>query len=418
MSRILMISPHPTYTPRGTPISVLNRCRALCALGAEVDLVTYGIGEDVAVPGLRWLRAPVPGIRAVPVGPSPAKLPLDLAVFVRATWSALRHGRRYDAVHTHEEAGLLGALLGRLTGLPHVYDTGNDMSVVARNYGWGPRHPLTVLATLAERVSVQGSTSVIAHVPSVAARALAVTHGRVPVTIALNVSLDAPADPATTARARAAWAPHGERIVLYTGTLEDYQGVPLLIEAMTALEDLPVHLVIVGGRDDQQRRVGELASRIGVADRVVLAGAARQADIPSLHRAADVLASPRRSGDNTPLKIFSYLASGRPVLATRISSHTQVLDDATAELVDATPAALAGGVRRLLGSPERREELARNGLRECEERYGLRQYVAAVAAAYERAGLADVAGRDLDRAVRAVAEQLNTAPCPQPGVAA
>ena len=60
--RILMVSPHPTYSPRGTPISVLNRCRALCALGHEIDLVTYGIGADVAVDGLRWLRAPVPGI--------------------------------------------------------------------------------------------------------------------------------------------------------------------------------------------------------------------------------------------------------------------------------------------------------------------------------------------------------------------
>ncbi len=36
--RILMVSPHPVYSPRGTPISVLNRCRALAELGHEVDL--------------------------------------------------------------------------------------------------------------------------------------------------------------------------------------------------------------------------------------------------------------------------------------------------------------------------------------------------------------------------------------------
>jgi glycosyltransferase involved in cell wall biosynthesis len=404
-----MISPHPTYTPRGTPISVLNRCRALAGLGAEVDLVTYGIGTDVQVPGLRWLRAPVPGIRTVKVGPSLAKLPLDLAVFVRAAWLVLRGRHRYDALHTHEEAGLLGALLSRLTGLPHVYDMGNDMSVVARNYGFGRFHPVTVLAGFVERLTVRGSTSVIAHFPSVAARARRVARGRVPATVVLNVSLDAAAAPAVTARARAGWAPDGEHIVLYSGTLEAYQGVPLLVEAMTELRDLPVRLVVVGGREDQQRALEKLATGLGVADQVVVAGAVPQEDVPSLYLAADVLASPRETGDNTPLKLFSYLGSGRPVLATRIASHLQIVDDATAELVDPTPAALAAGIRRLLGSAERRDELGRNGLRACEERYGVRAYVAGVAAAYAHAGLGDEAGADLDAATRAVAEQLGAA---------
>jgi glycosyltransferase involved in cell wall biosynthesis len=409
VSRILMISPHPTYTPRGTPISVLNRCRALAGLGAEVDLVTYGIGTDIPLPGLRWLRAPVPGIRTVKVGPSLAKLPLDLAVFVRAAWLALRGRHRYDALHTHEEAGLLGALLSRLTGLPHIYDMGNDMSVVAQNYGFGRFHPVTVLAGFVERLTVRGSTSVIAHFPSVAARARRIAHGRVPATVVLNVSLDAAVVPAVTARARASWAPDGGHIVLYSGTLEAYQGVPLLVEAMTELRDLPVRLVVVGGREDQQRALEKLAAGLGVADRVVVAGAVPQEDVPSLYQAADVLASPRETGDNTPLKLFSYLGSGRPVLATRIASHLQIVDDETAELVDPTPAALGAGIRRLLGSAERRDELGSNGRRACEERYGVRAYVAGVAIAYAHAGLADEAGADLDAATRAVAEQLSAA---------
>ena len=53
--------PHPVYSPRGTPISVLNRCRALAELGHEVDLVTYPMGEDVPVPGLHYLGHVRPG---------------------------------------------------------------------------------------------------------------------------------------------------------------------------------------------------------------------------------------------------------------------------------------------------------------------------------------------------------------------
>ena len=45
--------------------------------------------------------------------------------------------------------------------------------------------------------------------------------------------------------------------------------------------------------------------------------------------AADVLVSPRLKGLNTPMKIYSYLDSGSAVLATRLRTHTQVLDDGT-----------------------------------------------------------------------------------------
>jgi len=86
----LMIAPQPVFSPRGTPISVVNRCRALSALGHTVDLVTYPLGENVEIDGVRWLRAPrIPGIRSVKIGPSAAKLPLDAAVLATATARAV-----------------------------------------------------------------------------------------------------------------------------------------------------------------------------------------------------------------------------------------------------------------------------------------------------------------------------------------
>src|SRR4029077_4077433 len=96
---ILMIAPQPVFSPRGTPISVVNRCRALSALGHTVDLVTYPLGENVAIDGVRWLRAPrIPGIRSVKIGPSAAKLPLDAAVLAKATARAVRGRKSYDVV--------------------------------------------------------------------------------------------------------------------------------------------------------------------------------------------------------------------------------------------------------------------------------------------------------------------------------
>ena len=58
--------------------------------------------------------------------------------------------------------------------------------------------------------------------------------------------------------------------------------------------------------------------------------------------------SPRLKGLNTPMKIYSYLDSGSAVLATRLRTHTQVLDDELAYLVEPEPAALGRGLAALL----------------------------------------------------------------------
>ena len=68
----------------------------------------------------------------------------------------------------------------------------------------------------------------------------------------------------------------------------------------------------------------------------------RPHEIPAILEAADVLVSPRSRGTNTPLKIYQYLRSGRAIVATRLLTHTQVLDDSVAILTGV----VAAGVRR------------------------------------------------------------------------
>jgi hypothetical protein len=107
---ILMIAPEPFFEPRGTPFSEYHRIRALLELGHTVDLVTYPFGEDVALPGLRVFRAMRPPlIRRVGIGPSFAKVPLDLSLAATALGRAL--SERYDMVHSHEEGAAIGVVL-------------------------------------------------------------------------------------------------------------------------------------------------------------------------------------------------------------------------------------------------------------------------------------------------------------------
>jgi glycosyltransferase involved in cell wall biosynthesis len=410
-----MVSPHPTYSPRGTPISVLNRCRALSALGHEVDLVTYGIGQDVPVPGLRYLRAPVPGIRSVKVGPSAAKLPLDLAVFARTAAILVRSRRRYDVLHTHEEAGVLGALARRPAGLPHVYDMGNDLSVVVTNYGYSRTHPATRLVAGIEAAVVARSNVVIAHFPSIADRVLEITGDAHRAFVVPNIALEPAPVPAVTQALRETWSPDGLPVALYTGTLEAYQGIPAMVDALAVLAERGVaaRLVVVGGRLDQQLALRARADRHRLGDRLLIAGVLPPETIPSALAAADILVSPRATGSNTPLKLFSYLGSGRPILATAIDSHTQVLSQTCAALVPATAEDLAHGLAGLLADPVAATAMALRAKEVADARFGVVHYVREVARAYAGVGGPALSEREVQVAAERLKDQLAES-APQP----
>jgi glycosyltransferase involved in cell wall biosynthesis len=89
-----------------------------------------------------------------------------------------------------------------------------------------------------------------------------------------------------------------------------------------------------------------------LAGTVIFTGQRPAEEVPAYLDAANALVSPRASGTNTPLKIYQYLRSGRPIVATRLRTHTQVLNDEVAILTTATASGLAGGLVRALTDPE------------------------------------------------------------------
>ena len=90
----------------------------------------------------------------------------------------------------------------------------------------------------------------------------------------------------------------------------------------------------------------------GLSGQVIFTGQRPAEEVPAYLDAATVLVSPRSSGTNTPLKIYQYLRSGRPIVATRLRTHTQVLSDDVAILTEATPEGLAEGLLRGIGDAD------------------------------------------------------------------
>jgi glycosyltransferase involved in cell wall biosynthesis len=71
------------------------------------------------------------------------------------------------------------------------------------------------------------------------------------------------------------------------------------------------------------------------------------------------------------MKIYSYMASGRAILATDILSHTQVLDDSTALLVPPTPDGVARGIQTLLRDSNHRARIGRNAALHARSTYSM-----------------------------------------------
>lgn len=74
------------------------------------------------------------------------------------------------------------------------------------------------------------------------------------------------------------------------------------------------------------------------------------------------------------MKIYSYLASGKPVIATRLPTHTQVLDSSIALLCAPEPEAFAAAMQALIQDAERRTQLGQAGRERAEARYSRAAY--------------------------------------------
>jgi glycosyltransferase involved in cell wall biosynthesis len=164
---------------------------------------------------------------------------------------------------------------------------------------------------------------------------------------------------------------NGDRVILYAGTFEPYQGLDLLVEASQEVVRTRrnVRFLCIGGNANQVGRLKFLALERGVGEYFVFPGTVPPEEVESLFTIASILISPRITGTNTPLKIYSYLRAGLPILATKIVSHTQVLTDDVALLVEPHPEALSNGVLRLLEDAELCRHLAENALRLAQKSY-------------------------------------------------
>ncbi|MGB5714235.1 MAG: glycosyltransferase, partial [Waterburya sp.] len=344
--KALVISPQPFFTCRGTPLSVYYRTLITTELGVSVDLLTYGEGEDVDIAGVNIIRIPrFKFLGPVKVGPSGLKLFLDIFIFFKAISLLIKN--RYTFVHAHEEAVFFCWFLKPIFKFKLVYDMHSSLPEQLTNFEFTRSKLLIGLFGWLERQCLKVADVTITICPSLYNYARSLAPPQSFVTLIENSIFDEVnfAQPVLSGRKLDNFFAD-KRLVLYAGTLERYQGIDLLIAGCkTVMEKEPdLFLLIIGGTPAQVEHYTKLAKKCGISQRCQFMGKVAPQLAKYYGSLATVQVSARTSGTNTPLKIYEQISRGIPLVATNIASHTQVLDENVAFLVEPTPEGIARGI--------------------------------------------------------------------------
>ena len=367
----MFLAPHPFFQDRGTPIAVKLMLEALSAQGHWISILTYPEGNDVTIANCEIIRLPaLPWINDIKPGPSVKKIVYDLLMPFKAR--KLIESRKFHLIHAVEESAFMAKHLKKRFGLPFIYDMDSSLpEQVIEKYDLF-RFFLPLLRKFEEWM-ILDSFGVIPVCKALEERVKNYDPLKL-IQRLEDVSLLS-ADPIQKIDRRQKINIDGP-IIMYIGNLEKYQGIDLLMESFKIVSRKPVQasLVIIGGSRKDIDKYKRFADRLNIGKKTAFLGPRPLSELPIYFEQAHILISPRIKGQNTPMKLFSYLDSKKPVLATNLPTHTQVLDKKIAYLVEANPQSMSEGMMELLRNISLRERLSINAKKRVQQEYSIEAF--------------------------------------------
>ncbi len=263
--KTLVVSPQPFFSFRGTPFSVYFRTLISSELGVEIDLLTYGQGEDVDIPNVKIVRTPrFKGLGNVKIGPSPLKLFLDIFIAIQMIWLLCKN--RYDVVHAHEEAVFIALWLKPIFRFKLIYDMHSSLPQQLTNFQFTTSKLLIQTFKALEDRCLKVADGVITICPELQDYALKTIDNpakhfliensifesvRLVSRHRINGSTNGSTNRIEPLSPRLPDLPElkNKKLAVYAGTLEAYQGIDMLLLAFRSVVDQEplAFLLIVGG---------------------------------------------------------------------------------------------------------------------------------------------------------------------------
>lgn len=353
----------PFPYPRGTPIRILRMAESLVARGHHVEVAAYHLGEKMEDLPFAIHRIPrVPTYNRLGPGPTYQKLLVVDPLLSLKIFSILR-SRRFDVIHAHHYEGLLASLpAAAFYKIPIVFDVHTLLSSELPFYALGlPRAWLRALGGQLDRLLPPRADHIVAVTNTIRAK--------------LIEQIGIPADRITTVytgheaqqyQQSAEGNPEAANTLIYTGTVETYQGVDLMLKALRKVLDRrpDVRLRIVS--DSPLSPFRDLIRDLNLEGSLDLLRA-DYFHLPAQLHSAMIALSPRVHCDGLPVKVLNYMATGRAIVA--FSGSAEILTDRKTGLVikDEDTDAFATGILELLENQGLAHELGRNARAQVEE---------------------------------------------------
>jgi glycosyltransferase involved in cell wall biosynthesis len=348
----------------GTPAAIKEMSEELARRGHSIRVVTYPLSHDIPITGVEIDRVGQVGSnRQVSVGPSYQRLAFDALLVFKLFQVVRRH--KVEVIHAHNyEAALVGGFIGKLTGVPVVYNAINTMIGELPSFNFiRPRALATGLAKVLDYVVPRLADFIIADTEELRSFILdkGVDPARV-ITIHSGVrpEMFAAAD---GSRVRDRFADGDGPLIIYTGTFDDFQGLDYLMAAFKLVHERKpaASLLLVGSTVNpaHSAKYKRMAADLGFASRFAMTSCSLD-ELPDLLAAADVAVVPRPQSPGIPTKLLNYMAAGNAIVSFK-QSATILRHRETALLVEsATPENFAQGILNLLDDPALAQKLRAN----------------------------------------------------------
>ncbi len=327
------------------------------------------LGHRVVVFGPAGTAPPeLAGVEAVDIPYVDLPVLRPLLVYTQLFWRPLLAGLRGrpDVIYMRPLNSPLTVLLARLLGARLVLEVNGDSLALYEDAG-ASRLRVAFVRWM-ERLNVRGSAVIVALTRGLE-RTLVARHALPPgrtrvIASAADAEVFRPLDAAVCRRGLGLDV--AARWVGFVGAFLAHQGIDTLIDAVPrVLARCPTARFLLVGDGVMRARWSARVERAGLARAVVFTGQVPYRDVPRHVGAMDVCVAPftGNRGETSPLKVFDYLACGRPVVASAIESVREITEDVPAVVTvpPDDPDALADAVIALLEDPRRAERLGAAG---------------------------------------------------------